>query len=54
MAHKEGSRQHSYMQSLIDKPGGGQGYKNPYEWKKPSQPKKAHKRVPGEQKNRNV
>jgi len=52
MAHKEGSRQHSYMKSLIDKPGGGQGYKNPYEWKKPSQPKKA--KLQGERKGYNV
>lgn len=44
MAYKEGSRQHSYMKSLIDKPGGGQGYKNPYEWKKPK-PKQAKKKV---------
>ncbi len=40
MAHQEGSRQHSYMEALKNEKGGGQGYKNPYEWKKPK-PKQA-------------
>ena len=50
MAHKEGDRQNSYTKGLKGKSGGGQGHVNPYQWK----PKKAHKRVPGEQQNRNV
>ena len=48
MANKEGDRQNSYTKGLKNKPGGGKGHHNPYQWK----PKKA--KLPSERKGYNV
>lgn len=41
MDKTDGNRQNSYTGAMKNKPGGGKGYVNPYEWKKKQQPKKA-------------
>ena len=48
MAHKEGDRQHSYTKGLKDRPGGGKGHHNPYQWQKPK------KALSGQRKGYNV
>jgi hypothetical protein len=47
----DGNRQNPYTEALKKSPGGGKGYHNPYEWKKPNQPKKA---LQGQRKGYNV
>jgi hypothetical protein len=48
----DGNRQNPYTEALKKSPGGGKGYHNPYEWKKPNQPKKA--KLQGQRKGYNV
>ncbi len=48
MAHKEGDRQNSYTKGLKDRPGGGKGHHNPYQWQKPK------KALSGQRKGYNV